>query len=300
MMLRYNREPNYRIAGPAGELSVFIPGSHANADEKTIASFGDEWMRFNRFEEQDIRTCGDEYFDVCEGILKGDEIALDLGCGTGRWSAYLSPNVKFIEAVDPGEAALVAQQYLKNYPNTRVTQAAVDNLPFENNSFDFIFSLGVLHHIPDTGAAIRKLVEKLKPGGHLLLYLYYRFDNRSFLFRALFYLSNLLRLVVSRLPSSLKQVVCDLLALLVYLPLVALARIVKKIFGGEFYTRLPLAYYTDKSFYIMRNDALDRFGTPLEQRFTRHEITAMLKLAGMANIRFSSKQPYWHLIARKP
>ena len=83
------------------------------------------------------------------------------------------------------------------------------------------------------------------------------------------------------------------------MPFVIFARLVKSLGGSEIYKSLPLAYYVDKSFYIIRNDSLDRFGTPLEQRFTKKEITKMLEAAGMKNIVFSEKQPYWHVIAQK-
>jgi hypothetical protein len=56
---------------------------------------------------------------------------------------------------------------------------------------------------------------------------------------------------------------------------------------------MPLAYYRDRSFYVMRNDALDRFGTRLEQRFTRTEIDAMMRAAGLQDIEFSDDFPYW-------
>ena len=65
------------------------------------------------------------------------------------------------------------------------------------------------------------------------------------------------------------------------------------------YKKIPLSYYTDKSFYIIRNDALDRFGTPLEQRFTRIEIEKMLQQSDMEEIIFSEKEPFWHVISRK-
>ncbi|MEQ1734101.1 MAG: class I SAM-dependent methyltransferase, partial [Bacteroidia bacterium] len=63
--------------------------------------------------------------------------------------------------------------------------------------------------------------------------------------------------------------------------------------------KLPLYYYTDKNFYIIRNDALDRFGTPLEQRFSKTEIATMLRSAGLGNITFSNQQPYWHAVGQK-
>jgi len=55
----------------------------------------------------------------------------------------------------------------------------------------------------------------------------------------------------------------------------------------------PLSYYRDKSFYTMRTDALDRFGTGLEQRFTRGQIEAMMRKSGLYYISFSDKPPFW-------
>ena len=62
---------------------------------------------------------------------------------------------------------------------------------------------------------------------------------------------------------------------------------------------IPLSYYHDKSFNIIRNDSLDRFGTPLEQRFSRNEIIEMMKSCGLEEIVVSEKEPYWHAIGKK-
>jgi SAM-dependent methyltransferase len=61
--------------------------------------------------------------------------------------------------------------------------------PWDDETFDFGMSIGVLHHIPDTKQALINCVKKIKKGGHFYVYLYYRFDNRGFLFKATFYLS---------------------------------------------------------------------------------------------------------------
>jgi hypothetical protein len=63
---------------------------------------------------------------------------------------------------------------------------------------------------------------------------------------------------------------------------------------------MPLAYYVGKPWKIIRNDSLDRFGTPLEKRFRREEIEAMLTRAGLTEIRFSDGPPYWHVVGRRP
>jgi hypothetical protein len=62
---------------------------------------------------------------------------------------------------------------------------------------------------------------------------------------------------------------------------------------------IPLSYYRKYSFYTMRTDARDRFGTPLERRFTRHHIEEMMKAAGLVNVRFSDAAPYWCVVGHK-
>jgi SAM-dependent methyltransferase len=295
----YLREPDRILQAESRRISSFIPKINSNIDRETVDSFGEEWTRFSEFDPAEIKRVGDEYFDLMKDSFKGNELALDLGCGSGRWSAYVAPKVGFVEAVDPSSAVYIASGMLKDFPNVRVTQCDVDSLPFADDSFDFIFSLGVLHHIPDTAAAIKSAIKKLKPGGRILLYLYYRFDNRGLLFRTLFAISDVIRRIISRFPHKVKVIVCDIIAAVVYMPLVSIARMVKFLGGNKTYTKLPLAYYVNKSFYIMRNDALDRFGTPLEQRFTREEIRRMLENSGVCRIQFSPNEPFWHVVAEK-
>ena len=64
-------------------------------------------------------------------------------------------------------------------------------------------------------------------------------------------------------------------------------------------SKLPLSYYSDKSLNVIRNDSLDRFGTPLEQRFSKLKIKEMMEKSGLYNITFSENQPYWHAIGQK-
>ena len=282
------------------QIASFISQDTVNLDRQVVDDFGDEWSKFNEFAPEEIRQIGDDYFDIVpEELLTAKTKAIDIGCGSGRWSKYVAPKVGIMEAVDPSHAVLVARRMLANEPNVRVTQAEANHIPFEDNTFDFGFSLGVLHHIPDTQSALNSCVTKIKPGGHFLVYFYYRFDNRGIVFKALFQLINLLRKITSVLPGALKKLVCDLIAILVYWPLSRFSTLVKALFGEKAASKVPLSYDADKSFNILRNDALDRFGTRLEKRFTRVEITDMMQKAGLTDIVFSEKEPYWHAIGRK-
>ena len=155
----------------------------------------------------------------------------------------------------------------------------------------------MLHHVPDTAAAIRSCAELLKPGAPLLLYLYYAFDNRPRWFRWLWQLSNAARLLIHRLPPRPKQWVTDLIALAVYWPLARLGAFAEII--GLPVGAFPLSYYRRCSYYTMRTDSRDRFGTPLEQRFSRAQIRHMCTAAGLVDLRFSPRAPYWCLVGFK-
>lgn len=300
-MLNFTDAPLQIIERPEGQISSFVSAKDQNIDPKTVQSFGAEWQKFNSFGIEEINSIAQEYFDIITPqMLNKNSMVLDAGCGSGRWSKYVASRAKFVEAIDPSDAVITALRALKGNSNIRVSKASIGNLPFADSSFDFILCLGVLHHLPNTENALQALVQKLKEGGHLLLYLYYRLDNRGPLFYSLFVLSNWLRLGVSKLPQWLKIPVCDLLAMVVYLPFVFLAWAVKALFPSRrWYLKVPLAFYVGKSLQVIRNDALDRFGTPLEQRFTKAEIRAMLQMAGLGDIQFSDKPPYWHVVAKK-
>jgi ubiquinone/menaquinone biosynthesis C-methylase UbiE len=279
--------------------SFALPGE--NLDKKTVESFGEEWTSFHEFAEKDITTSGDKYFDiVTEEMLNSNSTVIDIGCGSGRFIKYLEGRYKKMVGIDPSSAIFAADSLLGTDDNVELIQASTDNIPFPDNYFDFGYSLGVLHHIPDTQKALNDSVKKIKPGGHFLLYLYYSLDNRSFLFKTLFHLSNAIRWVVSKMPSSLKKVTCDIWAVILYMPFVGLCRLLKLIGVPEKYRKnIPLQAYEDQSFYIIRNDSLDRFGTPLEQRFSRLEMKKMMEAAGLIEIVFSENIPYWHATGKR-
>ena len=299
-MPEYLTDPNSVISFKTIEVDSFINDVEVNSDSLTIESFGDEWEKFNSFSEIEIDNAGHQYFDIVKkSILNKNAVVLDAGCGSGRWSRYISTKVHQIEAIDPSKSIFYAKKNNIDIKNIRFTHASIENIPFENESFDFIFSLGVLHHIPNTEEALSELFKKLKNGGSILLYLYYSLDNRSFFYKILFKPINFLRILISKSPKIIKFLICDLIAFFVYAPLKFTSKLFKFFLRNNFYKNIPLYYYHDKSFNIIRNDSLDRFGTPLEKRFSKLEIKEMLVKVGAKDIVFSDFEPYWHVICKK-
>jgi SAM-dependent methyltransferase len=269
----------------------------SNRHEPSVVSFGDEWSQFDQtsFSDDEALKVFNEYFKSFpwESLPTG-ATGFDMGCGSGRWAKFVAPRVGTLHCIDPSKAIEVAKRNLADYPNVMCRSGSVDDAGIEASSQDFGYSLGVLHHIPDTEEAIRSCVRLLKPGAPLLLYLYYAFDQRSWWFKLLWRLSDVLRRLIWRLPSSPKRLVTDVIALGVYLPLAKAALLCERL--GVKVDGWPLSYYRHHSMYTMRTDSRDRFGTPLEQRFTRAQIQSMMEAAGLERIAFADGPPYWRVI----
>lgn len=266
----------------------------SNIDLKTVAGFGDEWSRFDQTKLPAAESADlfEAYFAVFPWeALPANAEGFDLGCGTGRWAKHVAPRVGRLHCIDPSSAINVARQNLRRFDNVTFVHADAEAIPVSDDSMDFGYSLGVLHHVPDTQRALRQCVRKLKMDAPFLVYLYYRFDNRPTWFTTLWKVSDMLRRAVSRLPHTARYAVTQSIAAGVYLPFARAAALAEKL--GLNTAGWPLGFYRNRSFYTMRTDALDRFGTRLERRFTRPEIERMMEEAGLSNIRFSEDAPYW-------
>ena len=272
-----------------------------NVSWHVVDGFGDEWTRFDQsaLPENDREDLFRLYFGLFPWDKVGqDAVGFDLGCGSGRWARLVAPRVRELHCIDASAAALeVAKRNLAEMDNCRFHLASVDEIPLEEGSADFGYSLGVLHHVPDTRAALTACVSKLKPGAPFLVYLYYAFDNRPDWFRLVWRLSECGRVIVSRAPFPIRYCCSQMIAAFLYWPLARFARLLEKI-GGRV-DLLPLSAYRRRSFYVMRTDALDRFGTRLEHRFTRSKITDLMENAGLTNIVFSDQEPFWCAIGTK-
>lgn len=267
---------------------------------EVVDGFGDEWSRFDQtaLSDAELQEMFNNYFNIFPWKkLTQDSVGFDLGCGSGRWAKLVAPNVGKLYLFDPSSKALkVAKNNLREQSNCEFYVASVDEMPIAEASCDFGYSLGVLHHIPDTEDGLKKCVSKLKKGSPFLLYLYYKFDNRPFWFRWIWQVSELFRKFISHLPHGLRYFTSQIMALFVYLPLARTALILEKI--GLNVKAFPLSHYRHRSFYVMRTDALDRFGTRFERRFTKSEMKDMMEKCGLRNILFSSTS-FWTAIGYK-
>ncbi len=272
-----------------------------NIDYRVIEDFGREWNFYDQrsLTEKEILDLFEQYFEIFPIDKLSDKlVGFDFGCGSGRWAKFIAPKVKKLICVDASSKALdVAKINLKYNKNCSFLCNHPSNLEIENNSMDFGYSLGVLHHIPDVKNGLQVCINKLKKNAPFLLYLYYNFDNRPKWYVFIWKIMNILRLFISKLPFVIKLPISYIFALLFYYPCARLSQIFE--YFKFDVSNIPLSWYRNYSFKVMANDSLDRFGTKIEKRFSKKEILQLMESSGLEKIKFSNRQPFWCAIGYK-
>ena len=276
-----------------------------NLDQRVIDGFGHEWAAFDYAETETAEALDAQFAAYCAPLDLGEfdpatSVAGDFGAGSGRWSSRLAPYFSLVYALEPsGGAMTVLRKKFMADPKIVVLQETVGVNSIPAASLDLAMSLGVLHHIPDTALAIKDVARSIKPRGVFLCYLYYNLENKPGYYRLIFKGVNLVRRVISSLPQPAKRVSATIIAALVYWPLARLSKVLNK--SGRNTSNLPLHHYAEMPFVMLANDALDRFGTSLEQRFSKAEITQMLGAASfdLTTLKFSDLEPFWTFSVQK-
>lgn len=267
--------------------------------DPVVAGFDDEWHRFDEVGTRDQADLYALYFDLLPPRLLGsDQTVLDAGCGAGRWAFAVSSRGPRVVAIDLGRSVEITRS---NTDRARVAcvQADVEALPLGAETVDWAYSLGVLHHIRAPERALADIVKAVRPGGVVLLYLYYALDQRGPLYRTIFHVVDITRRLLSHQPRFATRAIATVIAALLYWPLARAAALLERLGAGRLAMKMPLAFYRRLSFRTMRNDSIDRFGTRLERRYTRAQMTRLMEDAGLVNVVISDSAPFWHGVGTK-
>src|SRR4051794_25060184 len=137
-----------------------------NADSKVVEGFGKEWSTFDQSgtNSQELHQVFSDYFSIFPtSSLNEDAVGFDAGSGSGRWAKFVAPLVRELHCVDASKEALdVSKRNLAHLTNVKFHLASVGDMPLSDGSMDFGYSLGVLHHVPDTQGALNHCASKLK------------------------------------------------------------------------------------------------------------------------------------------
>ena len=181
--------------------------------DEHLQSFGDQWNRYDVAHEDEDRST----FEAKTGMplieLKGMRV-LDAGCGGGRYSRICGEAGATVVGVDHSRAVDKARRLCEHLGNVKFAQADLKQLPLERGSFDFAFSIGVMHHDADTRAVFDAVAPMVKPGGRYSVWLY----RRNQWWQEV--INSGIRAITTRMPQSALRAVCHLGAVLGGTPVV--------------------------------------------------------------------------------
>ncbi len=207
----------------------------------TAENFGAQWLVFDQVQGHHENQFLDWIAPVKPDFIRS-KVVLEGGCGNGRHTRLIGEwRARDVIGVDLSEAVEAAYRNTKDLPNVHIIQADIYRLPLKQ-SFDYVFSVGVLHHLPDPRSGFASLFKHVKPGGAISAWVYGR-ENNGWIVG---FVNPLRKHLTSKLPPRV-------LYFLAYLPAVALYTILKAVY-------LPLGkiglahflFYADYLSYIAR------------------------------------------------
>lgn len=267
----------HRVETADGYLDFGGP-SPDEATARTLRSFGYEWQAFDVIQPEDEAFWRWYFQDVPLDRLAG-AVALDAGCGKGRYSTFTALHVGALVALDGSDAVVAAVRNLAHHPNVVVVRSDLRTAPFADGSFGFISCLGVLHHLPDPAEGFRSLTRLLEPGGVMLIYVYSRPTSRGVRAAGLRGAAALRR-VTTRMPHAALRWSALPIAAALWLGFVAPGQIGARLHLKAL-ERLPLGTYRGRPFRSLWLDTFDRLSAPLEARYAWPDLQPWFEEAGL-------------------
>ena len=262
-------------------------------EKDTAAAFGYEWTKYSELADRYRQQFLDWLHPVDEAFFRGKAV-LEGGCGKGRHSALAAEfGARDVVSLDLGEAVEAAFANTRHLSNVHIVQADL-NQPPVRAVFDYAFSVGVLHHLPNPERGFRALLSRVHPGGHISAWVYGREGNGWIVHTV----TPIREHVTSRLPHG----VLDALSGLLTVPLFAATRLVYGPLKGR---GLPygayLSYIAPFPFREQRSIVFDHLVTPIAYYIRREEFPGWFERAGLQDVYIEQHNGNsWRGFARVP
>lgn len=257
----------------------------------TIDDFSVQWRSFT--DQRGYYASEELLADVLAPFVRLPDLAgatvAEIGCGNGRFVRLLARHAARVIGVEPGDGAENARAYCADCPNVEIVRADVYALP-PLPPLDYVFAIGVVHHLPDPAGALRRMRELVRPGGRVLVWVYGREGNALYL--AVF---GRLRRVTSRLPHRALRVVAAILAVGLR-GYVAACRALP----------LPMRTYARNVLAPLDHEALclnvyDQLNPTIAFYWRRDEVERLLRDAGLVEVALHHRHGYsWTATGIRP
>lgn len=226
---------------------------------------------------------------IPEKIARGS-CGLEIGCGCGWDIFYLAkdnPALRMV-GIDISDGVHGAGELNRNLTNVNIIKGSAVDMPLKNEVCDFVYSFGVLHHIPDYKKAFLEINRVLKKGSPCFLYLYE--DHAQNPIKSLgIKITNIIRKVTVKIPPRILYIFSCLISPVFMVIFSYPARIFKKYrLTYKLYEKMPFNFGT--SLFSLRGDIYDRFSVPVEHRFGRNELYRIFNEFNFYNIQITKMQ----------
>jgi SAM-dependent methyltransferase len=243
------------------------------------ASFGFEWNKHDKTQldsENDTRS--EQHFLAKTGLRPEHvvgKLVLDVGCGMGRFADVVTRWGARVVGIDLSQAVEAAQRNLAGR-NTVIIQADIFSLPFAPESFDCIYSLGVLHHTRNCEEALKKLPSLLKPGGVIAVWLYSAYNRW-------YRCSDIYRKLTRRMPPRLLHALCYS-AIPLYGLYTGLQRIplIGRPMSAVLNYLIPISQNEDPQYRVL--DTFDWYSPWYQSKHTYEEVFRWFESCGMEDL----------------
>jgi SAM-dependent methyltransferase len=250
-------------------------------DEEYASSFGFQWNKYARTQLDNQDSHDSEITFRRKTGFSPEELSgklvLDVGCGMGRFAEVASRWGARVVGIELSSAAEVAAHNFANLDSVSIFQANLFSLPFAPESFDFIYSIGVLHHTPNCEQAFKALVPFLKPGGRISIWVYSGY-NKWYRF------SDFYRKFTRRLPERWLHALCH-----IAVPLYHVHWLLRCIPGVGRYASsllsylLPMSLHRDRDMRVL--DTFDWYSPKYQSKHTYEEVFRWFESAGLDSLR---------------
>jgi SAM-dependent methyltransferase len=260
--------------------------------ERTVADFGEQWTSYP--DSEGFFGSSQLFDDFFKPLVSAEDLpkrrVAEIGAGTGRFiNVFAAAGAAHIVAVEPSAAFRVLREKTRRFED-RITYLNItgDRLP-PSGDLDYVFAIGVLHHIPDPDPVVAAALGALRPGGHLAVWLYGREGNTLYLLlvRSLWWLTR-------RLPHRGLERFVRLLYPFFWCYMTA-CRVLP----------LPLADYMRRVMLPLRPDKrrvviYDQLNPAYAKYYTREEAHALLARHGLTGIRLHHRHGIsWTVVGTK-